>query len=43
MKNALFTGAIIVGNNKTRQTTVVIDDPPQAYFRSVIAVTRPLN
>ena len=26
---ALFTGAIIVGNNKTRQTTVVIDDPPQ--------------
>ena len=26
---ALFTGAIIVGNNKTRQTTVVIEDPPQ--------------
>ena len=26
---ALFTGAVIVGNNKTRQTTVVIDDPPQ--------------
>ena len=25
----LFTGAVIVGNNKTRQTTVVIDDPPQ--------------
>ena len=29
---ALFTGAIIVGNNKTRQTTVVIDDPPQALL-----------
>lgn len=26
---ALFTGAIIIGNNKTRQTTVVIDDPPE--------------
>ena len=26
---ALFTGAIIVGNNKTRHTTVVVDDPPQ--------------
>ena len=26
---ALFTGAIIVGNNKTRHITVVIDDPPQ--------------
>ena len=26
---ALFTGAVIVGNNKTRQTPVVIDDPPQ--------------
>ena len=29
---ALFTGAIIVGNNKTRQTTVVIEDPPQSLL-----------
>ena len=26
---ALFTGAIIVGNNKTSQKTIVIDDPPE--------------
>jgi len=26
---ALFTGAIIVGNNKTRHITIIIDDPPQ--------------
>ena len=29
---ALFTGAIIVGNNKTRQTTYLIDDPPQEFL-----------
>ncbi len=27
---ALFTGAIIEGNNKTRHTTIVIEDPPQS-------------
>ena len=30
---ALFTGAIIVENNKTRQTTYLIDDPPQEFLR----------
>ena len=29
---ALFTGAIIVGNNKTRHITVIVDDPPQALL-----------
>ena len=26
---AVFVGAIIVGNNKTRMVNIVIDDPPQ--------------
>tara|TARA_B100001996_G_scaffold303296_1_gene244073 strand:- start:598 stop:1860 length:1263 start_codon:yes stop_codon:yes gene_type:complete len=26
---ALFTGSIIVGNNKTRHITVIVDDPPK--------------
>jgi|TARA_B100000530_G_C15909847_1_gene468890 peptide chain release factor subunit 1 len=29
---ALFTGAIIVGNNKTRHTTIIVDDPPKALL-----------
>ena len=41
---ALFTGAIIVGNNKTRHITVVIDDPPQPLAcPSDTAVIRNLN
>ena len=28
---ALFTGHVIVGNNKTRMTTIVIDDPPEPF------------
>ena len=28
---ALFTGHVIVGNNKTRMTTVVLDDPPEPF------------
>ena len=28
---AIFTGHVIVGNNKTRMTTVVIDDPPEPF------------
>ena len=40
---ALFTGAIIVGNNKTRHITVVIDDPPQPLCPSDTAVILSLN
>jgi len=28
---AIFTGHVIVGNNKTRMTTVVLDDPPEPF------------
>ncbi len=28
---ALFVGAVIVGNNKTRMVNVVVDDPPEAF------------
>jgi len=28
---AIFTGHVIVGNNKTRMTTIVIDDPPEPF------------
>lgn len=28
---AVFTGHVIVGNNKTRMTTIVIDDPPEPF------------
>ena len=28
---AIFTGHVIVGNNKTRMTTIVLDDPPEPF------------
>jgi peptide chain release factor subunit 1 len=28
---AIFTGHVIVGNNKTRMTTIIIDDPPEPF------------
>jgi len=28
---AIFTGHVIVGNNKTRMVTIVIDDPPEPF------------
>lgn len=28
---AIFTGHVIVGNNKTRMTTILIDDPPEPF------------
>ena len=28
---AIFTGHVIIGNNKTRMTTVVLDDPPEPF------------
>ncbi|MEC7703859.1 MAG: peptide chain release factor aRF-1 [Candidatus Thermoplasmatota archaeon] len=31
---AIFAGHVIVGNNKTRMTTIVIDDPPEPFRSS---------
>ena len=28
---AIFTGHVIIGNNKTRMTTIVLDDPPEPF------------
>ncbi len=28
---AIFTGHVIIGNNKTRRTTIVLDDPPEPF------------